>query len=211
MGCNIDALAYSLFPRLLSHPADSLSLGAVSDRAVVQERSNGAATRGPGGWITATRRVVLSANDYVAGRLPLTGWSDGEVVLRLLTGLELVCGGRRPRSKFWGAMTTVLWTPLPLVLDGNCISYWLDTLDFTTEPEAMDGLRDQKLALVRMFFYWPSGTLSVVARGRDEVESITDPKRLQKHQQWMDVHLTELPRLGATLLRRSLKRLGKRA
>ena len=97
-------------------------------------------------------------------------------------------------------MTTVLWIPSPLVLDGNCISYWLDTLDFTTEPEAMDGLRDQKLALVRMFFYWPSGTLSVVARGRDEVESITDPKRLQKHQQWMDVHLTELPRLGGDVV-----------
>lgn len=96
------------------------------------------------------------------------------------------------RAGFWEAIRRSSLNPDPVVLDGNCISYWLDALDHISAPDKEDKLASQKLSLVRMFYYWP-WVLSYTQGVRSEVEDIADAERLARHEQWMDIHLRELP------------------
>jgi hypothetical protein len=54
-----------------------------------------------------------------------------------------------------------------------------------------DPVADQKMASVRIFYYWP-WVMSFTPTIRTEIEPIGDPARLKTHQQWIDIHLREL-------------------
>ena len=95
------------------------------------------------------------------------------------------------RARFWEALRVASINPYPVVVDGNCVSYWLDALDAVVAPQEEDPLADQKMALVQIFYYWP-WVMSFTPTIRTEIEAITDPARLQTHQQWIGIHLREL-------------------
>lgn len=51
------------------------------------------------------------------------------------------------RSAFWQAMGKAGWDPDPVILGGNCISFWLDALEHTEPPNDDDRLTAQKIVL----------------------------------------------------------------
>ncbi|HJQ90712.1 MAG TPA: hypothetical protein VJ950_03330 [Acidimicrobiia bacterium] len=95
------------------------------------------------------------------------------------------------RARFWEALRVASINPYPVVVDGNCVSYWLDALDAVVAPQQEDPLAAQKTALVRIFYYWP-WVMSFTPTIRTEIEAISDPARLQAHQKWIDIHMREL-------------------
>ncbi|MGH8924039.1 MAG: hypothetical protein ACRDWA_05285 [Acidimicrobiia bacterium] len=136
------------------------------------------------------RRVVLLASSvYDAAYQPLQDAGVPVVDIRI----PFPGSGRQKefRAGFWKALDRANVNPYPVVLDGNCVSYWLDALEGVVPPQADDPLAGQKVALVRMFYYWP-WVMSFTPAIRAEIEAIADPQRLQTHQQWIAIHLREL-------------------
>jgi len=69
-------------------------------------------------------------------------------------------------------------------LDSQCLSYVIDALEGVEKPT--DNLAEQKVALVRTYFYTP-GTLWTMPTVKREFERISDPVRRAKHQSWTSV------------------------
>lgn len=158
------------------------------------------------------RRVVLLANSvYDVAYKKLVEAEVPVVDVRI----PFPGSGRQKefRAAFWKAMRAANLSADPVVLDGNCISYWLDALDDVAAPHTDDPLAAQKSSLVRMFYFWP-WVLSYTPGIRTEVEQIKDPERLKRHEQWMNTHLRELhgPNEGtAAALREHLAERGVNA
>lgn len=71
-----------------------------------------------------------------------------------------------------------------IALDSNCLSYVIEALEGVAEPA--DDLAEQKVALVRLYFYTP-GTLWTLPTVKEEFSRIKDPARRAKHESWTNV------------------------
>ncbi len=79
-----------------------------------------------------------------------------------------------------------------LALDSNAFTYWIQTMngapDQPSEPFA-----DEKLALVRIFFWMPSdSSFKIVPTVRAEYEAIRDGAKLDTHNAWALTHVSEV-------------------
>lgn len=74
---------------------------------------------------------------------------------------------------------------LDIALDTNCLTYVIDALEGMAAPPT-DGLAEQKVALVRLFFYTPA--LWVTPTVEREALRISDSVRRANHIGWMSVH-----------------------
>jgi hypothetical protein len=136
------------------------------------------------------RRVILLASSvYDVAYQPLQ--DAGVPVVNVRTPFPGSGRQKEFRAQFWKALHRASFSPYQVVVDGNCVSYWLDALDAVVAPHPEDPLADQKLALVRIFYYWP-WVMSFTPTIRTEIEAISDPGRLKTHKQWIDIHLREL-------------------
>lgn len=70
-------------------------------------------------------------------------------------------------------------------LDSQCYTYLISALENLYEPR--DTLSEEKKSLVRIFFYC-SPTFWLSPKVIDEYKQITDPIRLQMHQNWDEGH-----------------------
>ena len=82
--------------------------------------------------------------------------------------------------------------PWILALDSNAFTYWIQTMngapDQPSEPFA-----DEKLALVRIFFWMPSdASFKIVPTVRAEYEAIRDGAKLDSHHAWALTHVSEV-------------------
>jgi hypothetical protein len=82
--------------------------------------------------------------------------------------------------------------PWMLALDSNAFTYWIQTMngapDQPSEPFA-----DEKLALVRIFFWMPSNaSFKIVRTVRAEYEVIRDGGKLDSHNAWALTHVSEV-------------------
>lgn len=74
-------------------------------------------------------------------------------------------------------------------VDSNCLTFLIDSLEGIEKPT--DALAEQKIALVRCFYYGvPLLTTETVRR---EAENIRDPVRREKHLGWMRTHFGTVP------------------
>jgi len=72
-------------------------------------------------------------------------------------------------------------SPPEICLDSQCVSYVIDALKDLVEPT--DKLAEQKIALVRSYFYI-AGTFWTTPTVVREVEAIRNPERKAEHDSW---------------------------
>ena len=75
-----------------------------------------------------------------------------------------------------------------IALDSQCFTYLITAIEAVEEPS--DQLADQRLALVRSFFYGP--LLSVTSTAVEEFKAIRDDSRREQHESWGLVHFNYL-------------------
>jgi hypothetical protein len=81
------------------------------------------------------------------------------------------------------------WT---LALDANALTYWIDAMN--AAPDEPSGpLAEEKLALVRIFFWMPSQScFGLVPTVKAEYEAIPNRAKLEEHIGWALTHTAEV-------------------
>jgi hypothetical protein len=79
-----------------------------------------------------------------------------------------------------------------LALDANAFTYWIDAMNGAPD-EPSGRLAEEKIALVRIFFWMPSdASFKLVPTVRAEHETIRDQQKLNNHVDWAMTHVSQV-------------------